>query len=74
MCLQIEQKMANQIAEEEEKRMFSEMNEAELLKAEQRCVGIGQGLEEKAAGGPQGGLSNRLASRTTCTECCPHCC
>lgn len=37
--LQIEQRMAAKILEEEEKRMFHEMNEQERLKAEQRCVG-----------------------------------
>lgn len=35
---QIEQKMASRIAEEEEKRMYYEMNEAERLRAEQRHV------------------------------------
>lgn len=35
---QIEQKMAQRIAEEEEKRMFEEMNETERLKKEQRHV------------------------------------
>jgi hypothetical protein len=37
-ALQIEQKMATRIVEEEEKRMFAEMNEAERLKAEQRYL------------------------------------
>jgi len=35
---QIEQKMAQRIAEEEEKRMFAEMNEAERVKADQRYM------------------------------------
>lgn len=37
-ALQIEQKMTARIAEEEEKRMFAEMNETERLKAEQRYL------------------------------------
>lgn len=35
---QIEQRMASRIAEEEEKRMFTEMNETSRLKAEQRYL------------------------------------
>lgn len=34
--MQIEQRMATKIMEEEEKRMFHEMNEQEQLKAEHR--------------------------------------